>query len=171
MPPRMLRPYQLYVKGRYYLEQRTRESLYKALDQFNQAIAKDPNYAQAHAGLSDAYILLFDRGLLSDDEASPKIRSAAQRAIELDPTLAEPPAALAALEGAGLGLVGSGSRVSQGDWIEPERRHFPSLVLGLRGTWAGSRRLWRRMRRPWRSIQLLPRLTRITRGSFGHAPL
>ena len=44
------------MKGRFYLAQRTRESLYKALDQFNQAVAKDPNYAQAYAGLADAYI-------------------------------------------------------------------------------------------------------------------
>jgi TolB-like protein/Tfp pilus assembly protein PilF len=90
--------YQLYVKGRYYLAQRTRESVYKALDQFNQAIAKDPNYAQAYAGLAYAYVLLFDRGWISPDEASPKIRSTAQRAIELDATLAEPHAALAALK-------------------------------------------------------------------------
>jgi len=90
--------YQLYVKGRFYLEQRTREGIYKALDQFNQAIAKDPNYAQAYTGLSDAYVLLFDREWISNGEASPKIRSAAQRAIELDPTLAEPHAALAVLK-------------------------------------------------------------------------
>jgi tetratricopeptide (TPR) repeat protein len=90
--------YQLYVKGRFYLEQRTREGIYKALDQFNQAVAKDPNYAQAYAGLSEAYILLFDRGIISNNEASPNIRKAAQRAIELDPTLAEPHAALAVLK-------------------------------------------------------------------------
>ena len=90
--------YQLYVKGRFYLEQRTRESLYRALDQFNQAVAKDPHYAQAYAGLSAAYILLFDRGWISNDQASPNIRSAARRAIELDPTLAEPHAALAVLK-------------------------------------------------------------------------
>jgi serine/threonine-protein kinase len=90
--------YQFYVKGRFYLAQRTRESIYKALDQFNQAIAKEPNYAQAHAGLASAYILLLDREWVSNVEATPKIRSAAQRAIELDPTLAEPHAALAALK-------------------------------------------------------------------------
>jgi len=90
--------YQLYVKGRFYLAQRTHESISKALDQLNQAVAKDPNYAQAYAGLAYAYILLFDRGWISPDEASPKIRSTAQRAIELDPTLAEPHAALAALK-------------------------------------------------------------------------
>ena len=70
----------------------------QALDQFNQAVAQDPNYAQAYAGLAYAYVLLFDRGWISPEEASPKIRSAAQRAIELDPTLAEPHAALAALK-------------------------------------------------------------------------
>src|SRR6202790_4401848 len=91
--------FQLYVKGRFYLQQRTREGIYKALDQFNQALAKDPNYAQAYAALADAYILLFDREWISNLEASPKIRAATQRAIELDPTLAEPHAAMAALKG------------------------------------------------------------------------
>src|SRR6202011_293549 len=90
--------YQLYVKGRFYLAQRTREGLYKALDQSNQAVAKDSNYALAYTGVADAYLLLFDRGWIPNDEGSPKIRSAAQRAIELDPTLAEPHAALAVLK-------------------------------------------------------------------------
>jgi serine/threonine protein kinase/tetratricopeptide (TPR) repeat protein len=90
--------YQFYVKGRFYLEQRTREGIYEALDEFNQAVAKDQNYAQAYAGLAVAYVLLSDREWISNSEASPKIRSAAQRAIELDPTLAEPHAALAVLK-------------------------------------------------------------------------
>jgi eukaryotic-like serine/threonine-protein kinase len=90
--------YQLYVKGRFYLAQRTRESLYKALDQFNQAVAKDPNYALAYTGVADAYVLLFDREWIPHDEASSKIRSATQRAIELDAILAEPHAALAVVK-------------------------------------------------------------------------
>jgi eukaryotic-like serine/threonine-protein kinase len=110
--------YQLYVKGRFYLAQRTRESLYKALDQFNQALAKDPNYAQAYAGLSDAYIILFDRGWVSNDEASPKIRNAAQRAIELDPTLAEPHAALAALK-----------ELADWDWAGAEAEYRKAIGL------------------------------------------
>jgi TolB-like protein/Flp pilus assembly protein TadD/predicted Ser/Thr protein kinase len=110
--------YQLYVKGRFYLEQRTRESLYKALEQFNQAIAKDPNYAEAHAGIADAYILLFDRGIISHDEASPKIRSAAQRAIELDPTLAEPHAALAVLK-----------EEADWDWAGAEAEYRKAIAL------------------------------------------
>jgi serine/threonine protein kinase/TolB-like protein len=109
--------YQLYVKGRYYLEQRTLESLNNAVNQFNQAIADDPNYAQAFAGLSVAYSLLADRGIISRYEASSKIRSAAQRAIELDPTLAEPHAALAGL------------KETDWDWMGAEAEYRKAIAL------------------------------------------
>jgi tetratricopeptide (TPR) repeat protein len=110
--------YQLYVKGRFYLAQRTRESLNKALDQFNQAVAKDTNYAQAYTGLADAYLILFDRGWISPEEGSPKIRSAAQRAIELDPTLAEPHAPLAALK-----------ELADWDWAGAEAEYRKAIGL------------------------------------------
>src|ERR1700686_4667965 len=110
--------YQLYVKGRFYLAQRTRESIYKALDQFNQAVAKDPNYAQAYAGLADAYILLSDRGWVSNDEAAPKIRNGVRRAMELDPTLAEPHAALAVLK-----------EQANWDWAEAEAEYRKAIEL------------------------------------------
>jgi len=90
--------YQLYVKGRFYLAQRTPDGLHKAIGQFTQAIAKDPNYAEAYTGLAGSYIILMDRGIVPNHEASPKIRSAAQRAIELDPTVAEAHAAMAVLK-------------------------------------------------------------------------
>jgi serine/threonine-protein kinase len=90
--------YQDYVKGRFYLEKRTRENLYKAIDEFNQALVKDPNYAQAYAALADAYILLLDREVIPASEASPKIRNAVQRALEIDPGLAEAHAALAVVK-------------------------------------------------------------------------
>jgi serine/threonine protein kinase/TolB-like protein/Tfp pilus assembly protein PilF len=110
--------YQLYVKGRFYLEQRTRESLSKALDQFNQAVAKDPNYAQAYAGLAYVYTILLDRGWISSDEATGKIRSAAQRAIELDPTLAEPHAALAGVK-----------ESTDWDWAAAEAEYRKAILL------------------------------------------
>ena len=90
--------YQLYVKGRYHLEQRTRDSLHNAVDEFNQSIAADPNYAQAFAGLAKAYVLLWDRDWISKSEAAPRVRDAAQRAIVLDPALAEAHAELAVLK-------------------------------------------------------------------------
>ncbi|HXM20813.1 MAG TPA: protein kinase [Terriglobales bacterium] len=110
--------YQLYVKGRFYLAQRTRESLYKALDQFNQAVAKDSNYAQAYTGVADVYVLLLDRGWISNDEASPKIHSATQRAIELDATLAEPHAALAVVK-----------EMADWDWAGAEAEYRKAIGL------------------------------------------
>jgi eukaryotic-like serine/threonine-protein kinase len=110
--------YQLYVKGRFYLAQRTRESLYKALDQFNRAVAKDPNYAQAYTGVADVYVLLLDRGWISNNEASPKIRSATQRAIELDATLAEPHAALAVVK-----------EMADWDWAGAEAEYRKAIGL------------------------------------------
>jgi serine/threonine protein kinase/tetratricopeptide (TPR) repeat protein len=90
--------YKLYVKGRYHLEQRTQESIGQAAEEFSRSIVADPNYAQAYAGLGNAYILLLDRGWVSSKEASPKIRSAAEHAIALNPALAEPHAELGVLK-------------------------------------------------------------------------
>ena len=90
--------FQHYVKGNFYLEQRTREGMHQAVDQYSQAIAADPNYALAFAGLAKTYALLLDREWMSSGEAVPKSREAAQRAIALDPGLAEPHTVLADLK-------------------------------------------------------------------------
>jgi eukaryotic-like serine/threonine-protein kinase len=81
--------YQHYIKGGFYLTQRTRLSLQKAIEEFNQAIVADPNYAVAYTGLAKAYAILYDREWISKEDASPKIRDAAERAATLDPTLGE----------------------------------------------------------------------------------
>jgi serine/threonine-protein kinase len=90
--------YQLYLKGRYYWNKRTEEGFNKAIEDFDQAIEKDPNYALAHAGLADSYILLGEYGLLPPSEAYGKAREAATRALELDDTLGEAHNALAAVK-------------------------------------------------------------------------
>ena len=87
--------YQLYLKGRYYWEKRTQDSLAKARDYFNQAIEKDPNYALAYVGLADYYYVLSDYAPVSAAEEAPKERAAAQKALAIDDTLAEAHAVLA----------------------------------------------------------------------------
>jgi serine/threonine protein kinase/TolB-like protein/Tfp pilus assembly protein PilF len=132
--------YQSYVKGRFYLAKRTPDSLHNAIDQFNQAIAKDPNYAQAYSGLAGAYIILLDRRVIPSNEASPKIRNAAQRAIELDPTLAEPHAALATLkETADWDWAGAEAEFRKAVALNPNdvlSRHWYSTMLDRQGRWA-----------------------------------
>jgi serine/threonine protein kinase/TolB-like protein len=87
--------YQLYVKGRYYWNKRTNADLKTSISYFNQAIDKDPNYALAYAGLADAYGVLSNFGGVSTD-VIPKSIAAAEKALELDPTLARPHALLGA---------------------------------------------------------------------------
>lgn len=89
--------YVLYLKGRYFWNKRTRESLTKAIEYFHEAIDKDPTYAQAYAGLADSYDLLgnSDFAVLSPQEAYPKAKAAAIRALELDNSLGEAHTSLA----------------------------------------------------------------------------
>jgi tetratricopeptide (TPR) repeat protein len=79
--------YQLYMKGRFYWNRRTRDTLQKSIDYFNQAIEKDPGFALAYAGLADCYVVPVNR--LPPREAMPRGKAAAIRALELDETLAE----------------------------------------------------------------------------------
>ena len=87
--------YQLYLKGRYYWNKRTEADIKRSIGYFNQAVALDSTYALAYAGLADAYQVLPS---YTDDppaeETYPKARAAAQKALEIDATLAEPHAAL-----------------------------------------------------------------------------
>ncbi|HQR33635.1 MAG TPA: protein kinase [Blastocatellia bacterium] len=80
--------YQLYLKGRYYSNQFTTEDLKKGIELMNRAVEADPTYALAHAGLSASYYNA-SNFIFPPDEAMPKVKAAAQRAIELDDTIAE----------------------------------------------------------------------------------
>ncbi|MBA4122957.1 MAG: protein kinase [Acidobacteria bacterium] len=86
--------YQLYLKGRFYWNKRTAESLKKAIEYFNQAIEKDPSYALAYAGLADSYSELTWFDSQPSKEVYPKAKAAALRALELDDQLAEAHTAL-----------------------------------------------------------------------------
>jgi len=83
--------YESYLKGRYFWNKRTPDSLKVALAYFNQAIDEDPNYAQAYSGLADTYALLGDwqYAVMTPKEAFPKAKAAAIKALELDSTLSE----------------------------------------------------------------------------------
>ncbi|HEY4879168.1 MAG TPA: protein kinase [Candidatus Acidoferrales bacterium] len=85
--------YALYVKGRYYWNKRTEADMHTAIDYFRQAIDKDPNYAQAYSGTAEAYDVLSYYGVDPND-VIPKAKVAAEKALELDPTLARPHALL-----------------------------------------------------------------------------
>jgi serine/threonine protein kinase/tetratricopeptide (TPR) repeat protein len=82
--------FQLYLRGRQFLSEMSTASEYlKSLDYFKQAVQKDPNFAKGWAGLADAYAYLSFQDLEPAREVMPKAREAAQKALALDPDLAE----------------------------------------------------------------------------------
>ena len=85
----------MYLLGLSFWNQRTEDGLKKAVDYFEQASVEDPNYALAHVGLADCYILMPIFASAPTKEAMPKARAAALTALKLDDTLGEAHAALA----------------------------------------------------------------------------
>jgi len=108
---------QLYLEGRFYWNKRNTEGFLKAKDYFQQAVALDPNYALAYAGLSDTYALIPNYGPFRPLEYVPMAKQAAQRALELDPDLAEGHASL----GQTLSL--------EYDWVGAERELRKAIDL------------------------------------------
>jgi TolB-like protein/Tfp pilus assembly protein PilF len=87
--------HQLYLRGRYFWGKRTADGFKNALNYFQQAIAKDPNYALAYTGMADCYTLLANWGLASPEEYYPKAKEVATKALQIDNSLGEAHASLA----------------------------------------------------------------------------
>jgi TolB-like protein/DNA-binding winged helix-turn-helix (wHTH) protein/Tfp pilus assembly protein PilF len=87
--------YEAYLKGRFVWNKRSEGGLQQSIDFFQQAIAIDPNYAEAYSGLADSYTTLGYLGYFSPRDSFPQARAAAEKAIALDPSLAEPHTSLA----------------------------------------------------------------------------
>ncbi len=113
-----LQAYHLYLKGRFYWNKRTEEDFYKSLGFFEQAIDIDPNYAPAYAGMADAYIMLGEHGSVPALSIMRKARTAATRALEIDPRLAE-------------AHVSLGSVAGLYEWRWPESEHHFRRALEL----------------------------------------
>jgi len=81
--------YELYLKGRFFWNKRSGTDLRKAIDYFERAIAKDPNYALAYVGLADSHLLLSSYASVSPRESLPPAKAALKKALSLDDSLAE----------------------------------------------------------------------------------
>jgi TolB-like protein/DNA-binding winged helix-turn-helix (wHTH) protein len=95
--PKSYEAYDLYLQGRYLWNKRTLDGFLRSVDCFEQAIAKEPGYARAYAGLADSYTLMAAYSFAPQSELIPKARTAARKALELDPNLAEAHASLAVM--------------------------------------------------------------------------
>ena len=86
--------YQLYLKGRFFWNKRTGESLKQAVELYRQATEKDPRYARAYAGLAETYVLFPIYSVASPNDSMPIAKAMALRALEIDDSVAEAHAAL-----------------------------------------------------------------------------
>ncbi len=109
--------YQSYIRGRYWWNKRTAESLNKAVEQFQKAIDLDPNYALAYVGLADCYLMMEEYSGTPSSETLPKSRIALEQALKLNPQLPEAHASL------GLALD------SGWEWDAAEKQYQQAIAL------------------------------------------
>src|SRR5207249_4239926 len=93
-PTRNSAAYDLFLRGRYLGNMRTREGLMKSLEYYRQAIDLDPGFALAHTETAESYEMLFEYGWMPTLEAAPKIKAALQSALALDSENAQTQAVL-----------------------------------------------------------------------------
>jgi serine/threonine protein kinase/Tfp pilus assembly protein PilF len=130
--------YELYLKGRLLWEKRSGDNIPKAIAFYEQAITRDPNYALAYAGLAQAYVLLPFFTATAPQDAYPKAKTAALKALQLDDKLAEAHTALALVLNVGdLDMAGSISEFQRAIALNPNyatAHHWygngPLLALG-----------------------------------------
>jgi tetratricopeptide (TPR) repeat protein len=107
--------YTFYLKGRYYWNERSKESLEKAIKYFEEALKRDTEFALAYSGIADSYIVLVDHGYVARSEGYAKATEAATKALKLDDTLAEAHTSLANILSA------------EWDWIRAEEEFAKAL--------------------------------------------
>jgi adenylate cyclase len=110
--------YELYLKGRFFWNLRTPESLQKSLGCFEQAAAADPGYALPYSGLADSYHLLAIYGMMRARDAYPAAKAAALRAVEINPHMAE-----------GHSSLGCVALSYEHDWLVAEREFKTAIQL------------------------------------------
>ncbi|MDQ4122427.1 MAG: winged helix-turn-helix domain-containing protein [Acidobacteriota bacterium] len=113
-----LEAYKLYLKGRYFWNQRSIESYFKAIQLFEQSVELDPNFALGYSGIADCYTLLEQREGLLPEEAFPAAERAARKALELNEALAEAHASMALIK-----------NLYRWDWNESEAHYRRAIEL------------------------------------------
>ena len=111
-----------YLRGRFFWNKRTADGLERAVEYFNQAIARDPNFARAYSGLADTYALLGDwqYASMTTKDALPKAKAAATKALQLDNTLSEAHTSLAfTLDGFDWNLKAAGQEFKRAIDLNP----------------------------------------------------
>ena len=109
--------HEAYLKGRYYWNKRTEDGMKRGLEYFQQAINDDPEYAPPYVGLADSFNMIAFYSNAPPMEVYPKAKAAALKALEIDDTIAEAHASLAA------------AQAGEWDWLAAEREFQRAIEL------------------------------------------
>jgi serine/threonine protein kinase/pimeloyl-ACP methyl ester carboxylesterase/Tfp pilus assembly protein PilF len=113
-----LEAYNLYLRGRWFWNKMTKEGLEKAIEYFEQATEKEPNYAPAHTGVADSYLALSFWGFVPSKDVRREAKRSLERALEIDETLSETHTSLAMMRA-----------VFEWDWPNAEREIKRAIEL------------------------------------------
>jgi len=110
--------YQLYLKGRYHFAKRTKADILQSIDEYNQAIKLDPEFALAYVGVAESYSVMPSYPYMSPKEANPLAKAAVEKALEIDPDLPEAHT-----------VAGMIAATYDWDWAKAEREFKRALEL------------------------------------------
>jgi adenylate cyclase len=146
-PTESTEAYTLYLKGRYYWNERTKSSVEKGIEYLRRAIQLDPNFGLAYSDLADAYVMMGDYGMIPADEAMVQVHENATKALKVDPSLSQPHAALAFVHERSFRWADSEKELERALALNPNNvtaRHWRALDLILRGRKDSAIAEWRK---------------------------
>jgi adenylate cyclase len=156
--------YMLYLKGRYYWNERTKPSIEKGIAYLHKAVQADPNLALAYSDLADAHVVMADYGMIPTSEAHARVREYTTRALEIDPSLSQPHAALATIHERSWRWADAEREYQQAIKLNPNNataHHWYALDLTFKGS--------QNAIREWTKAKELDPLSPIIGAAFGYS--
>src|SRR5712692_9436623 len=163
-PTRSVEAYTLYLKGRYYWNERNEEAIKKAIAYLRKAVQADPNLALAYSDLADAHVVMADYGMMPTSAAHAKVRDYTTRALEIDPGLSQPHAALATIHERSFRWADAESEYHLAIKLNPNNataHHWYALHLTFEGK--------ERAMQEWKRAKELDPLSPIIGAAFGYS--
>jgi len=164
-PTESTEAYTLYLKGRYYWNERTKPSVEKGIEYLRKAIQVDPNFGLAYSDLADAYVMMGDYGMIPPDEAMAKVQENATIALKVDPRLSQTHAGLAFVHERSFRWADSEKELERALALNSNNvtaRHWHALDLFLQGKRESAIAEWRKAKE-------LDPLSLIVGAAFGYA--
>jgi TolB-like protein/Tfp pilus assembly protein PilF len=146
-PTESTEAYTLYLKGRYYWNERTKPSIEKGIEYLRKAIQLDPNFGLAYSDLADAYVMLVDYEIIPADEGMDMVQENATMALKIDPKLSQPHAALAFVHQRSFRRADTEKELERAIALNPNNvtaRHWHALDLVLQGKVDSAIAEWRK---------------------------